>query len=108
MNQKTSRLLLYLCLLGGTVLHGQSAGAATLRETLTQALQNYCVPKDAEGCRIMQPRYQNSSCYCGDPIYMYYDATARTCRVKCPAGQIARTASVCPTAGYGGKLVKNF
>jgi hypothetical protein len=122
MNHKTSHLLLYLCLIGGGVLHGQSAGAnepwayeeketaepMSLRENLTQALQNYCIPKDEEGCGIARPRYQDNACYCGDPIYMYYDSVDRTCRVKCPAGQVSKIASVCPTAGYGGKLVKDF
>jgi hypothetical protein len=85
-----------------------SPSHAGLRESLTSALQTYCIPKDVKGCGIMMPRYQDSSCYCGNSIYMYYDSVDRTCRVRCPAGQIARAASVCPTAGYGGKLVKDF
>jgi hypothetical protein len=84
------------------------AHAQTLRSKLTEALKTYCVPPSGEVCADMAARYQSSSCYCGDPDYMYYDREARSCRVRCPAGQIARKASVCPSAGFGGRLVKDF
>ena len=80
--------------------------SADLSSELASKLSQYCMPKDTEGCGIMRPRYQNGACYCGDTAYMWYDAEAR--RVKCPAGQIPIVASVCPSAGYGGKLVKDF
>jgi hypothetical protein len=71
-------------------------------------LKDYCVPASGEVCVDMAARYQGGACDCGNPEYMYYDKEARRCRVRCPAGQIARTAAACPTAGYGGRLVKDF
>jgi hypothetical protein len=79
---------------------------ADLRSSLTSALQGYCIPKDAAGCGVLRAKYQNSACYCGNATYMYYDATARTCRPKCPAGQIPQETSGGCQAGYGGLVVK--
>ena len=85
------------------------ARAETLSDKLTAALKAYCVPRRAEMCSsTMRPRYQNGTCYCGDPTYMYYDATAETCRVKCPAGQMPEKTSGGCQGGYGGIIVKDF
>ena len=120
MNQRKSfRLLLYLCLIGGAILHVQSAGASVseLRAALTRALENQCIPKDEEGCGIYKPRFEDNACYCGNPIYMRYDTAQRTCQVICPAGQmpdivssiqtLGASASGCP-AGYGPMIIKDF
>jgi hypothetical protein len=84
------------------------ARAQALRAKLTEALKTYCVPPSEDVCVDMAARYQNFACYCGDPTYMYYDREARRCRVKCPAGQIVKPVTVCPTAGYGARFVKDF
>jgi hypothetical protein len=82
---------------------------ADLKSTLTSKLSQYCIPKDAEGCGVMRPRYQSGTCYCGNSTYMQYSANLRTCQVKCPAGQIPdiSTSGGCD-GGYGVLLVKDF
>jgi hypothetical protein len=78
-------------------------------ETLTDKLKEYCIPKSStpEACGDLKPRY-DGYCNCGNTTYMYYDATERTCRVKCPAGQIPEKTSGGCQAGYGGLKVKDF
>jgi hypothetical protein len=85
-----------------------SVANADLRTTLTSALQGYCIPKEG-GCGTYQARYQNGSCYCGayTGTYMYYDEGARTCRPKCPAGQVPELTSGCQ-GGYEVLLIKDF
>jgi hypothetical protein len=97
-----------ILLLAWLLPFGARAQTNTLRAKLTEALKTYCVPPDEQTCGSYQARYQNGSCYCGNPDYTYYDAAARRCRIKCPAGQIPQQADVCPSAGYGGLLVKDF
>jgi hypothetical protein len=83
---------------------------AGLRETLTSALQTYCIPKDTASCdSALRPRYQNAACYCGQytGTYFRYNAETRLCDVTCPAGQFPEPTTACQ-AGYGGLLVKNF
>jgi hypothetical protein len=82
---------------------------AGLRETLTSALQTYCIPKDTASCdSALRPRYQGNACYCGDSTYLRYNATLRTCEVFCPAGQMPEKAAGGCQAGYGGLLIKDF
>ena len=90
--------------------------ALTPREKLTQALQQYCIPKaglderqTGYNCTVYRASYQNNTCYCGSSEYMYYDAAERICKVKCPAGQVPELAEsgVCE-AGYYQLSIKDF
>jgi hypothetical protein len=107
--QSSNEKRIRLAALGLAMTRGLSpgkSGAAPLRDTLTSKLSQYCIPKDTAGCGVLRAKYQNSACYCGNTTYMYYDATARTCRPKCPAGQIPEETSGGCQAGYGGLVVK--
>lgn len=93
------------------------AGAG-LKETLQNALKNYCIPKDAAGCdEGSKARYDASSgaCVCDQSGYSY-DTSARSCAKNCsgapgtikmditdgcPAGTISIEASggSCPIPG---------
>ena len=108
-HRKSSRRLLYLCLVAGLVCHARTAGAG-LYETLTQKLAEYCVPKDAGICEETgdikhKASYENGKCRCPCED-QYYDAALRKC-VDCDLGTPDRFATSCgPTscsAGY--KLV---
>jgi hypothetical protein len=81
------------------------ARAATLRETLTSALSNYCIPKDENVCEDPEliATYDKGICKC-NCLGMIYDTAARQCidgQSSCPAGQMmaATNAGSC-AAGY--------
>jgi hypothetical protein len=79
-----------------------------LRDKLVEALKTYCVPPDEQTCDSYQARYQDNACYCGNPDYTQYNRDMRRCEVICPAGQKVVKVDVCPYAGFGAVVVKDF
>jgi hypothetical protein len=85
-----------------------SARAETMREKLEAAfqgaLQNYCIPKDAEYCTGEEGAvYKDGRCECRC-LGMIYDKTSRKCvdgHTSCSSGYYltSNTASACP-AGF--------
>jgi hypothetical protein len=85
------------------------ASAATLRETLSKALGDYCIPSDASGCTADELAYYNETkgkceCPCAD---QYYNPATRKCEI-CEQGTADRFATSCgPTScGVGFELVE--
>ena len=87
-NRKSSRRLLCLCLVAGLVCHARTAGAG-LRESLSKALGDFCIPGDAATCSnanyslsaytpVGAPGANKCKCPCED---MAYNAVSRKCEV---------------------------
>jgi hypothetical protein len=87
-----------------------TAGAVTLRETLTAKLSEYCIPKtscaDTEAATYKSAAASSNKCEC-PCADQYYNATARTCEI-CDAGTSGRYATSCgPTScSVGFELVE--
>ena len=92
-----------------------SEGAKSGNKTITEILQEYCVPASINYCSE-KATYTNGKCECSKDG-MYYDKTSRICKeceigtyaksrsatsceeIKCPAGTIREVVTACPS-GY--------
>ena len=74
MNKKQSTILVSALMCVTLSLQSKS-------QTLTEILQNYCVPNS---CSNNKATYTNGRCECG-ACGLYYDKSTRTCK-ECPAG----------------------
>ena len=71
----------------------KDVNAATM-ESITKALQKYCVPKQNDYfnsspiCNsIFEGKYEpKKDCGCYNSTYLVYDAKLRRCKPKCPGG----------------------
>ena len=90
-----------------------AAGAATLRETLTQKLAEYCIPKDAQYCAGEEKAtYVKGKCEC-NCLGMVYDSAQRRCadgNTSCSSGyrMVAANPSVCEAGFYMASTVATW
>ena len=93
MNKKQSTILVSALMCVTLSLQSKS-------QTLTEILQNYCVPNS---CSNDKATYTNGRCECG-ACGLYYDKSTRTCK-ECPAGTYVddrySTECIKPDCGVG-------